>query len=78
MTRHLALGIPLTPVRDSEPVGGTTVTNTERAGASVYRGMIYEDAASPSGRDAGGRGVPSDAGSCGVLSPKSLGFLGDC
>jgi hypothetical protein len=42
------------------------------------RGLTYEDGPSPSGWDAGGRGVPSDAGSCGVLSPKSLGFLGDC
>jgi len=33
------------------------------------RGATYEGGASPSGWDAGGRSVSSDAGSCGVLSP---------
>ena len=42
------------------------------------RGITYADGASSSGWDAGGRDVPSDAGSCGKLFPKSLGFLGDC
>ena len=65
--------------RDSEPCRSAAVTNAGRApGTSVCRGVTYVDGASPSGWDAGGRGVPSDAGSCGVLSGKSLGFLVGC